>query len=1013
MWTDRVWAWAAAVILTATGRAQTTQGVSIGFQASGPSSVTAISADGRYVAFTSAADNLVPGDTNGKLDVFVHDRQTGAIERVSVRSDGAEGNGDSGSPHFSTYTGYNGISISADGRFVAFTSYADDLVVGDTNHQGDVFLRDRWFGTTERISVDSSGAQLFWGGSNPAVSADGRYVAFETESDIGPGDTNGWPDVYIRDRQSGTTELVSVSSAGVQGNGSSGYNGLCISADARYVAFESDATTLVPGDINDEADVFVRDRSLGTTEIVNVGPGGLQANASSADYGLAISGDGRFVAFSSFATDLVPGDTNAWCDVFVRDRLNGTTERVSLSSTAVQGNGPSGYYGVAISGDGRFVAFQSFASTLVPGDTNGVGDVLVRDRQLGTTERISLDSGGTQGNQVSGDLSMAISSDGRYVAFASDASNLVPGDTNGATDVLVRDRLLGRTERASGRESGNSFSLEPAISADGYVVVFKTNADNYVPGDTNGFYDVYAYDRRSGATERVSVSTGGGEGNGPSELPSVSSDGRYVSFDSAATNLVAGDTNVAQDVFLRDRQSGTTERVSVGAGGAEANSNSFSSSVSSDGRYVAFSSYASNLVAGDTNGTMDVFVRDRQAGTTERVSVASGGAQADQVCQYPAISADGRYVAFMSGASTLVAGDTNGLIDIFVHDRQSGTTERVSVDSSGAQSNGDSYGAPAISADGRYVAFASDASNLIVGDTNATGDIFVRDRQTGTTTRVSLTNEGAEANGGSYGNPSISANGRYVAFPSYATNFVAGDTNGYSDVFLRDRLAGTTERLSIATDGTQGNRDSYAPSISGDGRCIAFTSEAWTLVDEDVNLGYRDVFVRDRGPGSAFASFCAGDGTIAACPCGNSGAAGHGCENSSTTGGALLAATGNASLSADTVHLTSSGEKPTTISVVLQGSLAISPLHYGDGLRCVGGTLKRLLSHNAVGGVVTIPQGADPALSARSAALGDVIQPGATRNYQIYYRDPSATFCPTPTGSTFNISNAIAIAWSE
>jgi hypothetical protein len=193
---------------------------------------------------------------------------------------------------------------------------------------------------------------------------------------------------------------------------------------------------------------------------------------------------------------------------------------------------------------------------------------------------------------------------------------------------------------------------------------------------------------------------------------------------------------------------------------------------------------------------------------------------------------------------------------------------------------------------------------------------------------------------------------------------------------------------------------------------VAFTSEAWTLVNDDAN-GWRDVFVRDRGAASAFVSFCAGDGTIAACPCSNSGATGHGCENSSTTGGAILIASGVASLSADTVHLTSWGEKPVAFSVVLQGSLAISPVHYGDGLRCVGGTLKRLLSHNAVGGVVTIPQDADPTLSAKSAALGDVIPAGSTRNYQVYYRDPSATFCPTPTGSAFNISNAIAVAWGE
>ena len=995
----------AGSLLALAARAQTTECASVApatfNQGEGDSGV--ISGDGRFAAFVSYASDLVPGDTNGWQDVFVRNLQTWAIERVNVGAGGVQANDLSEGP----------LAISPDGRFVLFRSHATNLVPGDTNGAPDLFLRDRQNGTTERVNVSSGGTQANGDTQAPgSMSADGRYVAFfSNASNLVAGDTNGTWDVFVRDRQSGTTERVSITTGG--GQVFNGSYAPWITPDGRFVAFTSDATNLVPGDTNNVRDIFLRDRQAGTTERISVATGGAQGNAASQYYfgdGNAISADGRYVIFPSLATNLVAADTNGALDIFLRDRQNGTTERLSVASGGAQADAQS-YY-CDISPDGRYVVFASDATNLVPGDLNGQPDVFVRDLQAGATERISVSSSGAEGDSGSGVAS--ISADGRYVVFYSDATNLVGGDGNGQSDIFLRDRSTGRTRVLSlVRSTGDSFSLEPSLSSDGNSVVFKSNADDLVSGDTNGFYDIYAYDRWSGATERISLTSGGGEGNGPSELPSVSSDGRYVAFDSAATNMVAGDTNVAQDVFLRDRQSGTTERVSVGAGGAEANSNSSYASISGDGRCVAFSSYASNLVAGDTNGTMDVFVRDRQAGTTERVSVSSGGAQADQVCQYPAISADGRYVAFMSGASTLVPGDTNGFVDIFVRDRQSGTTERVSVDSGGAQSNGDSYGAPAISADGRYVAFASDASNLVSGDTNATGDIFVRDRQTGTTTRVSVASGGAEANGGSYGNPSISANGRYVAFPSYATNLVAGDTNGYSDVFLRDRLAGTTERLSIATDGTQGNRDSYAPSISLDGRCIAFTSEAWTLVDDDVNLGYRDVFVRDRGVVSAFVSFCAGDGTIAACPCGNSGATGHGCENSSTTGGAILMASGEASLSSDTVHLTSSGEKPTAFSVVLQGSLTVSPLHYGDGLRCVGGTLKRLLSHNAVGGVVTIPQGTDPTLSARSAALGDVIQAGATRNYQVYYRDPSGSFCAAPAGSTFNISNAIAIAWSE
>ncbi len=405
------------------------------------------------------------------------------------------------------------------------------------------------------------------------------------------------------------------------------------------------------------------------------------------------------------------------------------TERVSVDSNEAQADGNSFY--LSISADGRYVAFDSFASNLVAGDTNNNRDVFVRDRQAGTTERVSVDSSGAQGNNSSG-LGLAISADGRYVAFTSSASNLVSGDTNTYTDVFVRDR-------------------------------------------------------QAGTTERVSVDSNGVQANYESLFPAISADGRYVAFHSAASNLVAGDTNGTIDIFVRDRQAGTTERVSVDSGEAEANNDSYSAAISADGRYVAFSSRASNLVSGDTNNFDDIFVRDRQAGTTERVSVDSGEAEANGYSYSAAISADGQYVAFDSGASNLVSGDTNAYTDVFVRDRQAGTTERVSVDSSEAQGN---FGGtdPSISADGGYVAFTSDATNLVPGDTNVSLDIFVRDRQAGTTERVSLDSGGAEGNHHS-SEPSISGDGRYVAFQSAASNLVPGDTNNASDIFVRDRQA--------------------------------------------------------------------------------------------------------------------------------------------------------------------------------------------------------------------------------
>ncbi len=427
----------------------------------------------------------------------------------------------------------------------------------------------------------------------------------------------------------------------------------------------------------------------GITERVSVASDGAQANSASAIP--TISGDGRYVAFSSDASNLVPGDTNARDDVFVHDRVTGATQRVSVASDGTQANSDSAI--PAISADGRYVAFWSDASNLIPGDTNGSADVFVRDRATGTTERVSVASNGIQANSYS--YYTAISGDGRYVVFSSHASNLVPGDTSAALDVFVHDRATGTTERVSvasdGTQancdsdnypvisaiiiSGNPDSDYPAISGDGRYVAFSSQACNLVPGDTNGTPDMFVHDRVTGTTERVSVASDGTQANSSSYYPAISGDGRYVVFSSSASNLVPGDLlyrdidGITNDVFVHDRVTGATELVSVASDGTQANESSFYSAISAEGRYVAFTSTASNLVPGDTNMHFDVFVHDRVTGATELVSGSSDGTQADNSSLYPAISAEGRHVAFLSYASNLVPGDTNGVSDVFVHER--------------------------------------------------------------------------------------------------------------------------------------------------------------------------------------------------------------------------------------------------------------------------------------------------------------------------------------------------------
>jgi Tol biopolymer transport system component len=402
--------------------------------------------------------------------------------------------------------------------------------------------------------------------------------------------------------------------------------------------------------------------------------------------------------------------------------------------------------------------------------------------------------------------------------------------------------------------AGGSFTA--SMSADGRYVAFESIASNIVPDDTNRVMDVFVPDRKRGVTERVSVASDGTEGNAASLFAAISADGRYVAYQSVASNLVADDTNAAGDVFVHDRETGVTERVSVSSDGTEGNAQSFRPAISADGRYVAFFSRASNLVPDDTNDAEDVFVHDRETGVTERVSIASDGTQGNGHSGGVSISADGRYVAFRSRASNLVPGDTNGTVDVFVHDRETGTTERVSVASDGRQSNEASL-SPSISADGRYVAFYSLAWNLVPGDTNGAADVFVHDRETGTTERVSVASDGTEGDSSSFAwNPSLSADGRYVAFYSVASNLVPDDTNGAGDVFVHDRKTGETERVSVASDGAQGDEDSFWPSVSATGRYAVFQSQATNLVPGGTNRRWH-IYARDRGPAVGVADISA------------------------------------------------------------------------------------------------------------------------------------------------------------
>ena len=434
--------------------------------------------------------------------------------------------------------------------------------------------------------------------------------------------------------------------------------------------------------------------------------------------------------------------------------------------------------------------------------------------QTNSIKRISLASNGVESNGFSN--SVAIADDGKYIIFNSDATNLVPNDTNNSSDTFIYDRL-NQTVELINIAPNNTGADAPvnigSISGNSRYITFASNASNLVANDTNAQRDIFVYDRQAKTTELISVATDGTQANDLNLFNAISDDGRYVAFESMASNLVAKDTNGQRDIFVRDRQAKTTERINVASNGTQANSHASLDSISDDGRYITFSSDASNLVANDTNGQSDVFVYDRIGKTTERISVGSNGTQANGSSSFGSISGDGRYIAFESAATNLIANDTNGLNDIFVYDRVAKTTERVNLAYNGSEPNGYSYGA-SISDDGRYIAFASEADNLVANDTNQRADIFVYDR-------IEKTTKGFD--GDSF--PTISGNGEYVVFNSSLDNLVVNDTNQAGDVFLIDLNMSSTD--SGSNPGTS-NPGTSNPGTSNPGTSNPGTSNPGT-----------------------------------------------------------------------------------------------------------------------------------------------------------------------------------------
>jgi Tol biopolymer transport system component len=749
-----------------------------------------MSDDGRWVAFSSSATNLVANDSNLKRDVFVRDLLNRTNILVSVNTNRVAANNISGSP-----------AMSAAGRYVAFQSLASDLVANDSNKTNDVFVRDLVLGTTTLVSMNQ--ARTFSGTNSsfaPEISADGRYVAFQSLArDLVSNDdlSTLWVpplDVFVRDLLTGTTIMASAHSGQTVFDSAYYTNWtmagteqralpMTISRDGRFVVFQSDG--------NDRTDTFGNGGLIGPTTVAFL-PGtyvfdqtsGARSRISSALFP-ALSDDGRVVVFQAAASQQLTNDRSAVVNIFARELANHSTELISRRDPGLDsltGNALSQLTPASVSGDGRFVAYESFAADLTANDMNGTSDVFVRDLITGSNEWVSAN-------------------------YYADFDN--PGGTS-VSNVLV----------------SLAPSRLPAISGDGRRVAFESvvrmelGTNGLSPQLTNGLNNQFAlcvYDRSSRTNRFIG-------GVGPTNRPSApatpvwSADGRYLAFRSSGGAVPNG---AVGQVFFRELTQDTNILVSrtlnplVLTGGSKA---SWSPLVSADGARVLFLSAASDLVTNTVSGT-NLFLWDAASGNKTLVSISPTGGGLNRVSQ-PALSANGRSATFLNQTNLYLCDLTQSSLSLVV--------SNAAVAS--------------LSADGRFIAFES-AEALASNDTNRLADVYVFDRNSNTVALASVNLDGTTSGHGRSTSPILSPDGRYVVFTSQAADLVANDTNGFTDVFLRDLTAGTTLLLSVnSTLSASGNRLSANPVLSAGGNVVIFESYSSELTVGDFNEA-KDIFV--------------------------------------------------------------------------------------------------------------------------------------------------------------------------
>lgn len=831
-----------------------TDGASSG---NGHSIEPAVAANGRRIVFESEASNLAPEDNNNATDVFVRDMVSERTILVSVNRAGTgSGNAVSTEP-----------VITPDGRFVAFVSAASDLVAGDTNGISDVFVRDLESGATTLVSA---GAQLGiltqseYRSGSPAISDDGRYIAFFSTalgltSDLITAERGH---AYVRDISAGTTtwQTRQVTTGFTPQTGT--FNPV-ISASGRYVAYKS---FLSPG----ATGLFWTDRETGVTQRIHYGTGfegvDFDLQGKPDNFGPILSADGRKVCY------VAQGQVYVW-DAATDARTLVSVNRFGTTNANAVASSP------AMDVAGTRVAFVSAATDLVSNDTHGAAQIYVRDLDTGTTRLASVTERGTGG--VGDSMYPALSADGSKLAFQTDSHDLVAGDGNSAADVLVLDLPVGTNWLASARDSrlaivtAEANSTLHALSVDGRQILFTSLAGNLVTNDNNLNLDVFAADVMTGTIGLVSASPmSSTSASGASFAPIFSTDHRYVAFTSTGTSFSSLATNSVGDVYLRDLQTGAITLISVNVtGDGPGNQLSTALAVSPEGRYVLFSSSAGNLAGGaiGVSGTK-LLLRDVNAGLT---TLINAGLPVSPGIGNLLISANDRSVAFQTSYGTLYyrafGSTTNEIIGPFAgallqtlgpdgrwlsftrhvtgtgftlefFDRQ---TRQVKLIASGRALTSSATKPPlppVFSADGRCLIFSDASSTLVANDANNANDIFVVDLDGGPIRLVSLSRSGAGTGNGSSDQPSISGDGRFVAFRSGASDLTDDPAGFGPQIFLRDINTGNTMLISRAPTGTPGTGFSGTPLITPDGQAVIFRSAADNLVNGDFNNA-TDIFI--------------------------------------------------------------------------------------------------------------------------------------------------------------------------